>query len=97
MKWVHTGEHVDGAWHKVFATEAKALASVAKYLGRDTDYGEPLVAGRQYVDDNGGTHRVSQTSATSAHTADALRKAYDARECETATKRQLALLERHGL
>jgi len=99
MPWIHRSAHSDGRSSKRFKTETAALASVAKSMGRDHDYGEPLQANRRYVDDNGGTHIVEEVSSSvrSAATDEALGRAYDARECGTATKRQLALLDRHGM
>jgi hypothetical protein len=97
MPWYHRGEHSDGSWYKFFSTEAAALASIAKFLGRNHDSdGHPLRSGQRYVDAFGGTHRVSETTVPNARTMAAIERAYDAREGGTATKRQLALLHRHG-
>ena len=63
MPWYHRGEHSDGYWYKFFSTEAAALASIAKFLGRNHDGdGHPLRSGQRYVDTFGGTHRVSETT-----------------------------------
>lgn len=97
MAYVMINRAPDGTHTRAFKSEARALKALAEMLGRETYGGEPLKVGRTYVSDWGNVLTVEERAA--GHTAareDALREAFDARECGTATKRQLALLEKHG-
>lgn len=98
MPWMHRSTQIDGSSSKRFKTEAGALKSLARFLGSETWDGEPLRSGRAYHDNYGGRHYIEEApaSVTSARTDEALKRAYDARECGTATKQQLALLDRHN-
>lgn len=97
MPWIHRSNQVDGSWSKRFKTEAGALKSLAKFLGSETWDGEPLRSRRAYHDDFGGRHYIEEVAASvrSGRTDEAIGRAFDARECGTATKAQLALLARH--
>lgn len=95
-KYTHSVTHVDGTHTKVFPNRWRALEAMARSLGYDEDDGNQLRPDRDYIDSNGGRHIVEHLpyGINNARQADALREAYDARECGTATKRQLAMLER---
>jgi len=97
MTFVMINRAPDGTHNRTFETEKRALEALAEMLGRDTDMGQPLAVGRTYVSDWGNAITVEERPA--GHTAaleDALREAFDARECGTATADQLALLEKCG-
>lgn len=86
----------DGTHNRTFKSEALALAALAEMLGRETHEGQPLKISTTYYSDWGNALTVEERAA--GHTAareTALREAFDARECGTATKRQLALLDKH--
>jgi hypothetical protein len=86
--WMHRGEHVNGRWWRIFRGDNAALRSVAKHTGMPLD---ELRSGTGDIDDNGGRHRVSETTVSNTRTMKAIEDAYGARECGTATKRQLTL------
>jgi hypothetical protein len=93
MSFVLINHAQDGTHESVHRTEALAQRALTKMLGRLPD---EFQVGRTYISDWGNRLVVEERAA--GHTAAserALREAYDARECGTATKRQLALLERH--
>lgn len=97
MTYVLINHAPDGTHNRTFKTEAAALKALAEMMGRDHDFGEPLKACRTYHSDWGNALTVEERAA--GHTATketALRKAFDARECGVATKRQLALLDKEG-
>jgi hypothetical protein len=83
----------DGQHVRTFKTEAAALKALAEFLGRKV---EGLAINRSYVSDWGNRLIVEKRAA--GHTAAreiALANAFDAREMGTATKRQLALLDKY--
>jgi hypothetical protein len=98
MSYVMINRAPDGTHTRAFKSEALALAALAEMLGRSTDdCGLPLCPGRSYYSDWGNVITVEQRGP--GHTAaieTRLREAFDARECGTATKRQIALLEKYG-
>jgi hypothetical protein len=96
MSFVLINHAPDGTHNHVYKTARGALKALGDYLTRAPDAG-PLEVGQSYYSD-WGNHLVVEERAAghSARSESALRAAYDARECGTATKRQLALLDRKG-
>jgi hypothetical protein len=96
MSFVLINHAPDGTHSRVFKTARGALKALRDYLTRAPDAG-PLEVGQTYYSDWGNRLVVEERPAGHrAATETALRAAYDARECGTATKRQIALLDRHG-
>jgi hypothetical protein len=96
MSYVLINHAPDGTHHHAYKTAAGALKALRAYLTRSLDAG-PLEVGQTYYSDWGNALTVEARPA--GHTAAkerALFHAYNARECGSATKRQLALLEREG-
>lgn len=94
--WVHVGRHVDGRWVKGFHTCAKALDSLRAFVpDAPTEAQWNKTEHRSFVDDNGGSHYVTQLDK--GMTTEIYRRlltAYDARETGTATPVQTALLDK---
>lgn len=94
MTYVLINSACDGRHVRAFKTEAAALKAMADWFGRPVD---GYVSGRTYYGDWG--NRLTVEERPSGHTVARearLAKAYDARECGTATKSQMALLESLG-
>lgn len=93
MSFVLINHAPDGTHNHVYKTVAAAERALVAFLGHPVEF----ALGRDYYSD-WGNHLVVEERAA-GHTARseaALRSAFDARECGTATKRQLALLDRKG-
>lgn len=87
----------DGRHARTFATAERAAAYVAKQIGRPVPV-ETVIRARTYYDDWGRALYLSvlpDSVATGAQ-VERLHRAYDARECGTATAAQLRMLEKHG-
>ncbi len=94
MPFVLINHAEDGTHESVHRNAISAKRALARMLGREPAGFEP---GRSYVSDFGNRLIVEERPAGhNARDERALRRAYDARECGLATKRQLALLERKG-
>jgi hypothetical protein len=97
MSYVLINRAEDGVHTKVYQTQQAALDAMFWELGLHADFYSSMKVGQTYTDDWG--RRFTVEERRSGHTAkreDALRRAYDARECGYATKRQLAMLEKEG-
>jgi hypothetical protein len=93
MKYVLINNAVDGTHESVHKTHIGAINALIKMLGWQVD-GE---IGRTYYSDWGNTLIIEERPDNwTASVERATREAYDARECGTATKRQLDLLDRNG-
>jgi hypothetical protein len=95
MTYVLINHAPDGTHNRTFKTETAAFKALADFLGRRP--GAQFVVGAEYYSDWGNRLVIEERAA--GHTATketALRKAFDARECGVATKRQLALLDKEG-
>jgi len=91
-RFYHRISACDGSSYRIYASEAKARAAVEKFCGY------PMPEGRSsMVDDYGTRHTIEEVSdrVKSGRTMEAIERAYGARECGTATKRDLALLAKH--
>ena len=94
MAYVLIMRDVDGTHSSVYPSILPALDALAAYTGKDRD---SVVTGVRYVSDFGSVGIVEQRPVGwTNRTERALAEAYDARECGTLTKRQQALLDRHG-
>jgi len=94
MPFVLINHAEDGTHESVHRNEVSAKRALARMLGREPAEFAP---GRTYISDFGNRLIVeTRPSGHNARDERALRRAFDARECGHATKRQLALLARVG-
>ncbi len=94
MPFVLINHAPDGTHESVHRNELSAKRALARMLGREPAEFKP---GRSYISDFGARLVVEERpSGHSVRDERALRRAFDARECGTATKAQLAFLERKG-
>ena len=89
-------EAEDGRHARTFKSEARAIGALKSYV---PGMGEgQYKVGHTYYSDWGRRLTIEERAdGWNARTEEAVGDAYDARECETATKRQLALLAKHGM
>jgi hypothetical protein len=96
--FVWTNYSIDGTHTRTFRSEKTAIAALVKFLGRADDCGEAICVGKSFYDNYGARQFIEErVTYVTAKQEDAQRRAFDARECGTATKRQLALLEKNYL
>ena len=96
MTFVLINRAPDGRHVRAFKCKHSALQAIADWFGHPLDPdGCDWKVGRTYASDWGNRLTIEERpDKFTARDEEAFARAYDARECGVATKRQLALLER---
>lgn len=96
-KWAVKKEDVDGVSYDICATLEEAAAEMVDYLGTISIQDVMTGGRRSGVGTFGNTSSITEVhDDMTSEAMNDLRRAYDARECGTATQQQLALLEKFG-